>query len=114
MHARFELEEFSVEMIQIPFFIIRFPDFAEWILWVVKRPAEISSRHEDSGDPDCANGIQPVGILQDFGFQRDGFDALRKTVYLNGILYLRSNIFRKPDLLQEIVRRFPALGLRLL
>ena len=101
-------------MIQIPFFIIRFPGLAEWILRVVKRTAEISSGHEDSGDPDCANGIQPVGILQDFGLQSDGFDALRKAVYFNGIQYFRSNPFRKPDLLQKIVRRFPALGLRLL
>lgn len=105
MHALFQLEELSIKMVQIPFFVIGLSLPAEGILGMVHLSSQSPAGDKKSSYAYGPHGIQTVGILEDPGLQGGGNDSPGEAVHLYGIEHLLYSIPAQSLALQEGARR---------
>ncbi|SCM75503.1 hypothetical protein KL86PLE_20171 [uncultured Pleomorphomonas sp.] len=104
LEAFAELEQLGYEVIEREAAVVERPLFGRGVAGVVKMVVQPAGDVEAAGRADHADGVEPIGVLQDAGFQRDRLDAAGKTVRLDGMRHLFPPVRFPADIGQDVAR----------
>lgn len=83
LHGSFESEQFAEDVVESVKGIVWCAEIAEGIFWLIERPSQLAAKHQRPRQADSAQGVQPVGILQDLGFGSEGRDSSSEAMGLD-------------------------------
>ena len=101
LHAGGELQQFAGDVVERVALVVQRALAGERVALVRQRPAQGASDVEHAGQADGAEGVQPVGVLHDLGFQRLWRNLGREAVCGNGVRDRMNFVFGKAFCTQQ-------------